>query len=130
MTNSNVIVKFLMILVLLLSLAFVVHAFLLKNAGLPQYGNKIILSYLINGFLAGGIFVSLYKFRNRLRNYIGFLFMAGSFLKFIFFFILFYPSYMLDGDTTRVEFAAFFVPYSICLLLETTYTAKMLQELD
>ncbi len=45
--------------------------------------------------------------------------MFGSFLKFAFFFIFFYPSYQADGDITRLEFMAFFIPYIFSLLIET-----------
>ncbi|TMM58916.1 hypothetical protein FEE95_05650 [Maribacter algarum] len=130
MPKNNVIVRFLVLLVCSLGLAFFIHITLLENVGHPKYNNKIVLSYLINAILATVIFVSLYIYRNKLQNYIGFLFMAGSFLKFIFFFIVFYPSYKLDGDMSRLEFAAFFIPYAICLVLETVFTAKMLQKLD
>ncbi len=130
MPKINVIVKFLVLLVSSLGIAFFIHTILLHNGGHPEYGQKIVLSYLINGVLAAVIFVSLYVYRNRLKNYIGFLFMAGSFLKFAFFFVLFYPVYKEDGDMSKLEFAAFFVPYGICLVLETVFTAKMLQKLD
>lgn len=130
MPKNNVIVRFLVLLVFTLGLSFLIHITLLENGGYPQYNNKIVLSYLINGVLATVIFVSLYMYRRKLKNYIGFLFMAGSFLKFILFFVLFYPSYKADGDIGKIEFAAFFVPYAICLLLETVFTAKMLQKLD
>ena len=130
MPKINVIVKFLALLVSSLGIAFFIHIILLENAGHPEYGQKIVLSYLINGVLAAVIFVSLYIYRNRLKNYIGFLFLVGSFLKFTLFFVLFYPSYKEDGDMSKLEFAAFFVPYGICLVLETVFTAKMLQKLD
>jgi len=55
--------------------------------------------------------------------------MAGSFLKFIVFFLVFYPPYKMDGNMDKLEFAAFFVPYVICLVLETVFTARMLQKM-
>ena len=130
MPKINVIVQFLVLLVCSLGLVFFVHIIVLEKGDHPKYDDKIVLSYLINGMLAAVIFVSLYFYRNKLKNYIGFLFMVGSFLKFIFFFILFYPGYKLDGDMSKLEFAAFFTPYAICLVLETIFTAKMLQKLD
>jgi len=90
----------------------------------------MFLSYIINAVLAALIYITLYLFRRKLKNYIGFLFMGGSFLKFAVFFILFYPDYKADGDINATEFAAFFIPYAICLVIETVFTAKMLQKLD
>jgi hypothetical protein len=56
--------------------------------------------------------------------------MAGSLLKFLIFFIVFYPGYKADGEMDSLEFAAFFVPYAICLILETFFTSKMLHRLE
>ncbi len=130
MPKIHVIPQFLALLICSLGLAFFIHINLLENGGLPKYDDKIVLSYLINGVLATTIFVLLSIYRNTLKNYVGFLFMAGSLLKFLLFFILFYPSYNADGDMSKLEFAAFFVPYAICLILETFFIAKMLQKLD
>lgn len=56
----------------------------------------------------------------------GFIFMAGSALKFIVFFIFFYPDFKSDNHMATVEFASFFVPYAVCLTLEVTYLSKQL----
>lgn len=80
--------------------------------------------------MAALIFIGLYRFREKLRNQIGFLFMGGSLFKFLIFFILFYPSYKADGDMSSLEFAAFFVPYGLGLILETYFTSKMLNNLE
>lgn len=129
MSKINPIVQFLIVLILSLGLAFVVHITVLSSIGLPQFDNLIVLSYVVNSILAATIFVALYIFRCKLKNQIGFLFMGGSFLKFIFFFLLFYPVYKTDGDMSRLEFAAFFVPYGLSLVIETVFTAKMLKKL-
>lgn len=130
MSKPNPIFFFLLVLVPLLGVAFFLHTAILQNAGLPMSGDKIVLSYVINFLLASIIYIGLYSFRNKIKTQIGFIFMAGSFLKFIVFFILFYPSYKTDGDMGSSEFAAFFVPYAICLVVETVFTAKMLQKME
>jgi len=56
--------------------------------------------------------------------------MLGSFLKFGLFFIFIYPSYKLDGDTTKFEFLTFFIPYIACLIIETSDLIKLLNNLD
>jgi hypothetical protein len=116
-------------LIISLGLAFLLHITVLNAKGLPQFNNLIVLSYLVNSILAAIIFIALYIFRGKLKNQIGFLFMGGSFLKFIFFFLLFYPAYKMDGEMSRLEFAAFFIPYGISLVIETVFTAKMLKKL-
>ncbi len=130
MQHLSPVVLFCLLLFSILGLTFFAHTAVLGQMGLPEFGDKIILSYLVNGILAGIIYLLLYYYRFKLKNYIGFLFMGGSFLKFIFFFVLFYPAYKADGDIGKTEFAAFFIPYAICLVIETVFTAKMLQKLD
>jgi hypothetical protein len=129
MSKINPIVQFLIILIFSLGLVFVIHITVLNYIELPRFDNLIVLSYVVNSILAATIFVALYIFRGKLKNQIGFLFMGGSFLKFIFFFILFYPAYKVDGEMSRLEFAAFFIPYGISLIIETVFTAKMLKKL-
>ncbi len=130
MSKRNPITLFLLILIPLLGASFLLHIIILQNNGLPKYGDKIVLSYIINFLLASIIYIGLYIFRNKIKTQIGFIFMAGSFLKFIVFFILFYPSYKADGNITTSEFASFFMPYAICLVVETVFTAKMLQKME
>jgi len=130
MPKLNLPAQFFALLALLLLLSFGVHIWVLSGKDLPIFDNLIIRSYVVNALLAAIIFMLLYRFRQKLKNQIGFLFMAGSFLKFIFFFLLFYPTYKSDGDMSRLEFASFFVPYLICLFLETFFTSKMLKNLE
>ncbi len=129
MAKINPIVQFLILLILSLGIVFVLHIAVLNYKGLPQFDNLIVLSYVVNSILAATIFVALYIFRGKLKNQIGFLFMGGSFLKFIFFFLLFYPAFKADGEMSRLEFASFFIPYGISLIIETVFTAKMLKKL-
>lgn len=129
MSKINPIVQFLVLLILSLGIVFLLHITILNAKGLPQFDNLIVLSYVVNSILAAIIFIALYVFRSKLKNQIGFLFMGGSFLKFIFFFLLFYPAYKADGEMSRLEFAAFFIPYGISLVIETVFTAKMLKKL-
>lgn len=119
-------IKVAVILLLALGLSFSIHLGILKSLELPLFGNKIVLSYVVNFILASSIFYALFHFREKLKNAIGFLFMGGSFLKFIVFFLLFYPFYKSDGEIQKIEFAAFFAPYAIALILETYFTSKML----
>ena len=123
-------VVFLLTLLVTLTLAFFTHTSLLEKFGESRFGNQIVTSYCTNAALAALIYLVLYIFRRKLKNYIGYLFIGGSFLKFVIFFILFYPMYKSDGKMDRLEFAAFFVPYAIALVIETIFTIKMLKTLD
>ncbi|MEA1786630.1 DUF6168 family protein [Arenibacter sp. GZD96] len=128
MKKTNPVVLYVGFLFLVLGLSFLSHTFLLAVYEYPPYGNRIVFSYIVNFLLASSIFGGLYALRNTFKNQIGFLFMGGSFIKFIVFFIFFYPAYRSDGVVDKLEFAAFFIPYAIGLAIETFFTAKMLQK--
>mgnify|MGYP001791270140 CR=1 FL=1 len=111
-------------------LVFAAHLGILQFSGQPLFQNLIVEAYLSNLLLAIFIFYILYRYRFRFRNALGFLFMGGSFLKFLVFFIVFYPSYKSDGEMQRLEFAAFFIPYLVALIFETAQASKMLNTLQ
>jgi len=111
-----------------MTLAFLLHYFILKMFGIGPFNDLMVPAYLINFLLAVGIFIGLYAARKKLKNALGFLFMGGSLVKFAFFFIIFYPVYRADGDIQRTEFAAFFIPYLTALVLETYFASKMLNQ--
>ncbi|WP_350289474.1 DUF6168 family protein [uncultured Croceitalea sp.] len=121
-------IKVITLLFVALSTSFLLHLLLLNFLELPLFENRIILAYVINFILAAAIFYTLFHFKEKLKNAIGFLFMGGSFLKFIVFFLLFYPVYKSDGEMQKIEFATFFAPYAIALILETYFTSKMLNK--
>lgn len=113
-----------------LALAFVIHAYILSLKSYPLFDNKIVLAYVVNAVLAIFIFGFLFKMKEKFKSQLGFLFLGGSVLKFIVFFVLFYPFYKADGTISKLEFAAFFVPYILSLVLETTSLAKWLNKME
>ena len=114
----------------LLIVVFSIHLGVLKALEFPLLENKIILSYIINLVLIISIFGGLYLLKERYKSQLGFLFLAGSLLKFAVFFIVFYPFYKQDGNISKLEFASFFVPYVLGLILETISLSKWLNRLD
>ncbi|WP_298505464.1 hypothetical protein [uncultured Maribacter sp.] len=129
MRKYKILYSFLIALSSTLILVFCIHVLVLKQLAKPLFGNMIISAYVINAILALVIFVVLYVFRNKWKNYLGFLFLGGSMLKFLIFFIVFNPVYKNDGAVETVEFAAFFIPYFLSLSFETLFTARMLNNL-
>ena len=124
------IINFSIKLTFTLLVAFGAHILALNYFELPLFDNKIILAYVINLILAIIIFATLHKLKDKFKEQLGFLFIAGSFLKFIVFFIVFYGTYKADGVIKKPEFAAFFVPYILCLTIETFSLAKWLNKLE
>lgn len=130
MANHKLLIYFFITILISLAVAFGVHLLVLDDIQKPLFNNKIVLSYVINFVLVTVIFTIIYLLRNQFKTQLGIFFIVGSAIKFLFFFMLFYPSFNADENINLTEFASFFVPYSICLLVETFFIAKVLKKLD
>lgn len=121
--------KFYYIFALILVVSFFIQHSFLKQIAVPLTNSKLIEAYLINGIIVFS-FLLLVKFKlQKIKNNIGFIFIAFSFLKFIFFYILINPTYKEDSVTTVTEFTSFFIPYFICTTIEIVFLSKLLNEL-
>jgi len=127
---NNLFVSFILKAILVMALIFALHMFVLNSLNYPLFDNRIVASYIINLFLVVLIFGILYLLKEKYKNQLGFLFMAGSVIKFAVFFIFFYPFYRQDGDISKLEFAAFFIPYATGLILETVSLSKWLNSIQ
>ncbi|HKJ06556.1 MAG TPA: DUF6168 family protein [Flavobacteriaceae bacterium] len=120
--------KFLSYLSLILILSYFIHFFSLKNLQLPTNSTLLLPAYLANYILAIVIFFSLLFLQKKYEHLLGFIFMGGSFLKFAIFFILFYPTYRLDTEITRLEATSFLIPYLLSLAIETYFLIRLLNK--
>ncbi|GGG92874.1 hypothetical protein GCM10011416_07370 [Polaribacter pacificus] len=123
---KDLVLPFILVVTIALSLVFVIHLFVLNKLDLPLFSYQLIEAYIANGLLAIVIFTTLFLLRKKYHEQLGFLFMAGSLLKFAVFFIFFYAGYQLAGSSSKVAFFAFFVPYITSLLTETLGLIKLL----
>ena len=126
--TSNPIVNYIIFLFSSLIFSAGVHFYLLEQLQLPLFANKIILCYVVNCLLALTIYIGLYFLRKKQESNLGFIFMVGSLIKFGLFFLLFYPDYKSDGEIQTIEFSTFFIPYAICLFIETFFLTRLLNE--
>lgn len=109
----------------LLIIAFGVHILVLYfDSGFNVW--QLVLPYCFNFIFTAGAFALLYFFKERFKDTLGFIFMGVSLLKFLAFFIWFYPMYKADLVIDIYEFAAFFTPYTVALIFETSILAKLL----
>ena len=122
------IIGFCVKLIVALSMVLGIHIAILHLLELPLFENQIVFSYSVNSILAIIIFISLFKLRIKYEQILGFIFMAGSFLKFGVYFIFFYPIFKKDGEISNLEAVSFLIPYISCLIIETFYLIKMLNK--
>lgn len=113
----------------LLVVVFGLHLTILYNLEKPLFADRIVLAYVLNFLLALIVFWIINQYKTRFKQALGFLFMAGSLLKFVVFFLFFYPFYKADALIQTTEFLAFFVPYAISLIAETTVSVRLLNRL-
>lgn len=127
---SNPFSSFTLKAIVLLVIVFGIHLTVLGILDYPLFNDRIIGSYIANLFLIIAVFGILYALRKKYKSQLGFLFLVGSALKFAVFFIFFYPFYKIDNDISRMEFAAFFIPYAVGLILETISLSKWLNSME
>lgn len=127
---NNPFLSFTIKAIILLLIVFGIHITALSILDYPLFNDRIIGSYIANAILIIAVFGILYVLKRKYKSQLGFLFMIGSALKFAIFFIFFYPFYKLDGDISRLEFAAFFIPYVTGLVFETISLSKWLNNME
>ena len=118
------------ILFLVIGLAFSLHFSYLNYQQVPLGEHLTWQAYLFNFLTASLILVFLLKRAKKNKSNLGFFFMGGSFLKFLVFFLLFYPQYKADGEMQTIEFASFFIPYAICLSVKSFVLIRTLNLAD
>ncbi|WP_335966956.1 hypothetical protein [Galbibacter sp. PAP.153] len=124
---QSLLYRFTAALIIVMGVSSFVHALILDNFFPGNAINSLGLAYVVNGVLAMVIFSVIYIFRKKLYSQIGFLFLAGSLLKFLVFFLVFLPIYNADGTLSRMEFITFFIPYAFALIIETISVSRLLK---
>jgi hypothetical protein len=117
--------SFYWILPAILLFAFLIHTQLFSFS---YTENKLASAYIVNVFLAISIYIVINIVIKNKPEIAGFVFMGGSGIKFIFFFLFFYPVYKEDGQISKPEFLSFFIPYTICLFTEVYFLVKRLKQ--
>lgn len=122
--------SFCSLLLIVMLVVFAAHVLINKKLFDNLYANSVVLSYIVNYVIAISVFILLICFLPKIKSTLGFFFMAGSFVKFLIFFIVFQPIFKSDGVMSKAEFASFFVPYALSLILEVYFLSKILNRSD
>ena len=111
------------------AIAFGGHLGVLNSLDLSLWENLLIPAYLVNFLLALFIGLGLYALRHKYTQSLGFIFLGGTALKFLVFFLVFSPFYKEDGAIQRIEFVTFFIPYTVNLIVETSFLVRVLNRM-
>ncbi len=101
--------------------------FLIRD--LPFSLAEFLYGYGINFVMALIVYGGLLYLARKQSTYLGFLFLAGSGFKFAIYFLLIDPVFRADGQLSFTEFFLFFIPYLICLTIETLAVIKLLKKI-
>jgi len=127
--KKSPIFSFSFILTILACSVFGFHQLVLNIIEKPLFDNQIILAYVVNYILALFIGVAIYLMRHKFTSSLGFIFLGGSMVKFLLFFLLFYSGYHADGSVSTLEFTTLFTPYAVCLVVETMFLIRVLNRM-
>jgi hypothetical protein len=111
------------------AVVLLIHLGILSVLETHLWDNKLLLSYGSNFCLAAIILWTLFKVFERNTEHVGMLFMGSSLLKFMLFFLVFYPAYKADGNIQKSEAITFFIPYFTGLFLETGILVRKLNKI-
>ena len=98
-----------------------------NQASIPL--RTLVFCYLVNFILALLIYGVILKLAESKNSYLGFVFLGGSGLKFLAYFLIFDPLFKQDGVLIPTEFFLFFTPYLLSLIAETIALVKLLRTL-
>lgn len=126
--KSSELVTFSFRLLLGLVLCFLLQSAINQSMDVEWDKHLIIPAYISNYLLVLLSFWIILILKDKKNNSLGFIFMGGFLLKMAVFFLFFKPVYLVNGNIEKAEFAAFFVPYAICLSYETYRLVRILNK--
>ena len=127
---SPILLNFLIRLLVITTIVFIGHLFVLNFLEYPILNDNIVLSYTINTVSAIIIFLLLFVLRHKFTNQLGFIFLFGSVIKFGLFLLVLYRPFYADGMVSRLEFFIFFIPYFFTHTIEIFSLSKWLNKIE
>ena len=116
--------RFFLTAVILLSISFYIHSSFVSL----QLESAMIQSYSVNLVLGIIVFIIIEIYKKTHTNIVGFIFLAGSLLKFLVYFVYIYPLLTKTGELTKPKFFVFFIPYAICLIVEIIFLVRLMKK--
>tara|TARA_B110000459_G_scaffold99665_1_gene110809 strand:- start:473 stop:844 length:372 start_codon:yes stop_codon:yes gene_type:complete len=112
--------NFHLLLFFILGISFFTHQHNIVNT------DHLPFLYAINALIAVFVYWTVFLLRNNTKGYLGYYFLLGTFIKFFIFFIFVLPIFKEDNIVSRTEFFTFFIPYFLCLIVETKSLISLL----
>lgn len=122
--------SFVLLLTALLGVAFVAHTFIQDAFKIGAFEKHIVLNYCFNYIFTVGFFIIILILDRKQSNQLGFVFLAASTVKLVLFLFILFPSIKYGTGVKSIEFASFFVPYGISVVVEILYLLRILNSKD
>lgn len=116
-------VKFSFLLLFCAGLSYFLHAYIYSYLYPDASFGFINFAYKFNFGITFIFTTSIILASQRLKEQLGFLFMASGFVKLA---IFLYLSKTADFEIDKSAFLHFFIPYVVCVILEILYVIKIL----
>ncbi len=118
--------KFTGLLIAIVIGTYFLHKTIASQAFLSENLDIINLAYLFNAGFTFLFTTTIILLSKKYKDQIGFIFLAGSFIKTGIFLALIKVN---NVEIDKNVFLDFFIPYIICLILEVYYVSRMLKSI-
>ncbi|WP_299434079.1 DUF6168 family protein [uncultured Aquimarina sp.] len=122
---SKNLLRFFVIFLIFLTGSYFVHTWLARFFSLNSDAFILKVSYIFNSIYAVCLIITIFMLRKKFKDQIGFIFLAGSFVKLGVFVAI---TKLSSIEVDKSVFLDFFTPYVISLVLEVYYVSKILNE--
>jgi len=120
---SKNLLRFFVIFLIFLTVSYFAHTWLIRFFSFNSDAFILKTSYIFNSVYAIGLIITIFILRKKFKDQIGFVFLAGSFIKLGVFVAI---TKLSSIEVDKSVFLDFFIPYAISLVLEVYYVSKIL----
>jgi hypothetical protein len=116
------------LLFLLMTVSFFLHWKALEILSRTVDLGHLLPFYVMNYIMGVAIVSALIFLSKNKGEILGFVFMAGSLVKFAVFFMVFYPELHENDASKKATFILFFIPYILSVITEVWYLIRFLNK--
>ncbi len=119
--------RLLLLLTIVISITYTIQIGCIRLFSLERDMGIIHFSYVFNSVFTFLLLLGIVLVREKFKDQLGFIFMAGSLIKMGLFMAI---STLRGFEITKDVFLDFFVSYAICLILEVYYVSRILKQFN
>lgn len=110
--------------VIILIVIYTAHHLVLHANGISFSDVMLVQAYVANVLVAFVSVEAIGRLSRKMGGNLGYLMLGTGFIKALIYLGFFKSHYNLDGEVKLYEFAAFFMPFALTLIMEVYYSSK------